>query len=70
MAKRAADGPRLIGLALMGGAVPIVGIAFAIYAGVVPVGEDIRVTLAGVLGLVAAVDFLVGFWFFRSSLSA
>jgi hypothetical protein len=70
VAKGTTSGHRFIGLALMGGAVPIAGIAVAIYAGVMPVSDDIRATLAGVLALVAAVDLLAGFWFLRSSFSA
>jgi len=70
VANAAPNGRRFIGLALMAGAVPLTGFAWAIFTGVVAVGDDLRGTLAGVLGLVAAVDLLAGFWLLRSSLSA
>ena len=61
---------RIVGLALFAGAGILTGTALAIYAGLAPVEENVRSTIAGVLGSAAALDVLIGFWFFRSSLSA
>ena len=40
-----------------------------VYAGGLPFADDLRTTVAAVFGAVAVVDLLLGFWFFRSSLS-
>jgi len=61
---------RVVGLALWGSATILVGAALAVALGVLPVDDDLRITLAAVLGTVAAVDLVIGFWFFRSSLSS
>jgi hypothetical protein len=61
---------RIVGLALFAGAGILTGMALAINAGLAPVEGNVRSTVAGVLGLAAALDLLIGFWFFRSSLSA
>jgi hypothetical protein len=42
----------------------------AIYAGLAPVEQNVKSAVAGVLGLAAAFEMLIGFWFFRTSLSA
>ena len=57
-------------MALGASALLLAGMATAIYAGALPFPEDLRATLAGVLGAASAVDLLLGFWFFRSSLSS
>jgi hypothetical protein len=54
----------------LGSSALLAGMATAIYTGLLPFPDDVRTTLAGVLGAVAAVDLLLGFWFFRSSLSS
>jgi hypothetical protein len=61
---------RIVGLALGGSALLLAGMATALYTGLLPFPDELRTTLAGVLGAVAAVDLLLGFWFFRSSLSS
>jgi hypothetical protein len=52
------------------GALLLLIVSLVVYAGVFPVDPTLRVQLASVLGLVAMVDVLLGFWFFRSSLSS
>jgi hypothetical protein len=61
---------RVVGMALGSSALLLAGMATAIYTGLLPFPDDVRTTLAGVLGAVAALDLLLGFWFFRSSLSS
>jgi hypothetical protein len=61
---------RIVGLALFAGAGILTGMALAIYAGLAPVDDNVRGPVAAVLGSAAALDVLIGFWFFRSSLSA
>jgi hypothetical protein len=61
---------RVVGLALFASAGLLLIVALAIYTGLVPVAAGIEGMVASVLGAVAVVDLLVGFWFFRSSLSA
>jgi hypothetical protein len=61
---------RVVGLALIGSAVMIGTTAAAAYTGLLPFAEDLRGTLSLVLGAVALVDFLLGFWFFRASLTS
>jgi len=61
---------RIVGLALGGSALLLAGMATALYTGLLPFPDELRTTLPGVLGAVAAVDLLLGFWFFRSSLSS
>lgn len=70
MARMPARSARIVGLALWAGAAVLGGCAVAAYTGVLPVAAEIRGLLAGVLTAVAAVDLLIGFWFFRSSLSS
>jgi hypothetical protein len=60
---------RIVGLALLASAGFLLVTALVIYTGLLPVGDEIKGTVAAVLGAVAAVDLLLGFWFFRSSLS-
>jgi hypothetical protein len=61
---------RVVALALFASAGTLVGMALAIYGGLTPVVAERRGTIAGLLGAVAAIDGLIAFWFFRSSLSA
>jgi hypothetical protein len=61
---------RIVGLALFAGAGILTGMALAIYAGLGPVEQNVKSAVAGVLGLAAAFEMLIGFWFFRTSLSA
>ena len=70
MAEMPRGSRRIIGLALFTGAGVLTGMALAIYAGLAPVEENARSTVAAVLGAAAALDLLIGFWFFRSSLPA
>jgi hypothetical protein len=57
-------------VALCAGAGLLLVMAMVIYTGLMPVGGEIQGTVASVLGAVAVVDLLVGFWFLRSSWSA
>jgi hypothetical protein len=61
---------RIVGLALFAAAGILTGMALAIYAGLAPVDDNVRSTVAAVLGSAAALDVLIGFRFFRSSSSA
>jgi hypothetical protein len=61
---------RVVGMALGASALLLAGMATVIYTGLFPFPDDMRSTVAGVFGAVAAVDLLLGFWFFRSSLSS
>lgn len=70
MARMPARSARIVGLALWAGAMVLGAFAAAAYTGVLPVADEIRGLLAGVLAAVAIVDVLIGFWFFRSSLSS
>jgi hypothetical protein len=70
MARLPARSARIVGLALWSSAAVLGFIALAFYLGVFPLADDLRGTIAGVLGAVAMVDFLLGFWFFRSSLTS
>lgn len=73
MAEGVADLParsrRVIGLALLSSAGLLLAMALVIYMGLLPVGSALEGTVAAVLGAAAVVDVLLGFWFFRSSLS-
>ncbi|HQZ39990.1 MAG TPA: hypothetical protein PLH72_13205 [Vicinamibacterales bacterium] len=70
MARLPARSARIVGLALWASAAFLGGLAMAASAGLVPVAAELRTTLAAVLGGVAVVDALIGFWFFRSSLNS
>ena len=61
---------RVVAMALGASALLLAAIATAAYAGVLPFPEEVRAIVAGVLGAAAAVDLLLAFWFFRSSLSS
>ena len=61
---------RVVALALWAGAFLLLIVAAVVYTGALPLDAAIRVRVASVLGLVAMVDLLLGFWFFRSSLSS
>jgi hypothetical protein len=61
---------RVVSLALWAGASLLLIVAAAVYGGMFPLDATLRVRVASVLGLVAMVDLLLGFWFFRSSLSS
>jgi hypothetical protein len=60
----------VVALAMWAGASLLLMVAAAVYAGVFPLDDALKVRAASVLGLVALVDLLLGFWFFRSSLSS
>ena len=61
---------RVVALAMWAGASLLLIVAAVVYAGVFPLDDALRFRAASVLGLVAMVDLLLGFWFFRSSLSS
>jgi hypothetical protein len=60
----------VVGLALMGTSLACAGLAVTAATGVLAFADSVRGPVAGAFGAVAAVDFLLGFWFFRSSLSS
>jgi hypothetical protein len=45
-------------------------VAILVYAGTIPVGEELRVIVAAVVGVVAFADLLIGLWFFRMGQSS
>ena len=55
----------LIALLMMISAVSLAVLAGLIYSGVVPLPEETRGVATLVVGVAAAVDFLVGLWLFR-----
>jgi hypothetical protein len=61
---------RVVALAMWAGASVLLIVAAVVYAGAFPLDSALRVRAVMVLGLVAMVDLLLGFWFFRSSLSS
>jgi hypothetical protein len=61
---------RVVALALLGSAGILILTAVAAYTGLLPIGDDVRGIVAGVLGLAAALDLVAAFWFFRSSISS
>ncbi|MCC7033450.1 MAG: hypothetical protein IT179_11520 [Acidobacteria bacterium] len=61
---------RVVGSALGASALLLIAMAGAIYAGLLPFPDEMRGTVATIFGGVAVVDLLLGFWFFRSSLSS
>lgn len=69
MADLPARSRRVVGLALFSSAALLLGLALVIYTGLLPVGGEIRNTVALVLSAVAVADVLLGFWFLRSSRS-
>jgi hypothetical protein len=60
----------LIAVILFGSAITLFALAVLIYSGVVPLGPDVRMTAAMVVGAAAFGDLLVALWFFRKSQSA
>lgn len=61
---------RTVALALGASAVLLLVLALFLYTGVIPVEESLRGTVAGVLSAAAAVDAVLGLWFFMTSLSS
>ena len=70
MASMPARSRRVVAMALGASALLLVVMAGAIYGGVLPFPDDMRAMVASIFVGVAAVDLLLGFWFFRSSLSS
>jgi hypothetical protein len=56
-----------VALALWGSALALLVVAVVAYAGAFGLDRTLRLRVASVLGLAAAVDVLLGFVFFRSS---
>ena len=54
---------RIVGIALMAGAVALVVMAVLIFTGVFPVDPSMRGLVAGALGVAALVDAMVGLRF-------
>lgn len=65
--EQVAQGRRVAGFALLAGAVGMGAAAALIYAGTIPVGDDVRGLLAGVLAAVAGLDIVIGIRFLLSS---
>jgi lipopolysaccharide export LptBFGC system permease protein LptF len=63
-------GQRVIALAMMVSAIALTAVAFLIYTGVIPMGEDTRPIAALVVGVAAFADLLIGIWFFRRGQSS
>ena len=60
----------LLAMVMLVSAVTLVLLAVLIYTGVVPLGEELRVSAAVAVGAAAFADFLVAIWFFRKSQSS
>ena len=61
---------RIVAPVMMVSAAVFFLVAVLIYAGTIPVGPELRVTAAIVVGVVAFSDFLIGLWFFRMGQSS
>ena len=61
---------QVIAAALLLGAAVMFAVAALIYADVISLGEELRVTAAIVVGIAALVDLLMAMWFFRRGQSA
>ena len=60
----------MIAIILFGSAITLFALAVLIYSGVLPLGPEVRVTAALVVGAAAFGDLLVALWFFRKSQSS
>ena len=60
----------ILAMVMFVSAVTLVVLAVLIYTGVVPLGEEVRLIAAVVIGAAAFADFLVALWFFRKSQSS
>ena len=60
----------VIAMAMFASALTLVAFAVLIYTGVVPIGEDVRMIAALVVGAAAFADFVIAIWFFRKSQSS
>ena len=70
MPKTRRDTRPLIAIILFGSAITLFALAVLIYNGVVPLGPEVRMTVAMVVGAAAFGDLLVAMWFFRKSQSS
>jgi hypothetical protein len=61
---------QIVALAMVVSAVTLAVIAFLIYAGTIPMSEDIRLIAALLVGAAAFTDLLIGIWFFRKGQSS
>jgi hypothetical protein len=61
---------QLVALILVVSAITLIAVAYLIYAGVVPVPEEVRPLAAAAVGLAAIADLGVAFWFFRKGQSS
>jgi hypothetical protein len=61
---------RIIALAMMFSAIVLVAVASLIFAGIIPVGEEMRALVGGLVGVAAFVDLLVALWFFSKGQSS
>jgi hypothetical protein len=59
----------IIAIILFGSAITLFALAVLIYNGVVPLGPEVRVTAAVIVGAAACGDLLIAMWFFRKSQS-
>jgi hypothetical protein len=61
---------QIVAIAMIISAVSLAVIAYLIYAGTIPLSEDVRLIAALIVGGAAFADFLVGLWFFRMGQSS
>jgi hypothetical protein len=61
--------PPVIALAMFMSAMVLAAVAAMIYAGVISLGEDLRIVATLAVGAAALADFVVAVWFFRKSQS-
>ena len=61
--------PPVIALAMFISAIVLAAVAALIYAGIVSLGEDLRIIATLAVGATALADFVIAVWFFRKSQS-
>lgn len=58
---------RVAGLALFASSIVTVLVAILIWTGVIPIAEDVRPLIAGVVAIVAVVDVFIGWRFLMAA---
>ena len=61
---------QIVAVVMMFSAVSLAVVAYLMYAGIIPLPEEMRFVAAVVAGAVAFMDFVVGLWFFRMGQSS
>ncbi len=64
---RRAAAQRGVGMAMLGSTIALLTMAALTWAGVLPVGDDIRGWAAGGIAVAAVVDGILGLYFLRAS---